>query len=127
LTVSPTDIPTEYYPSVFHRELQNNYGILPFLPMDIPTKWHSSVFDRELPKNYGILPLSPMDIPMEWHPWVFDRELQKNYSPCHNNRWIYRHTNWQLEQFQKHTHVRAAGQSAHLPIDSSTAAANPRR
>jgi len=28
------DIPTEYKPSVFHRELQKNYGILPHSPTD---------------------------------------------------------------------------------------------
>jgi hypothetical protein len=29
LTVLPTTIPTKCYPSIFHRELQNNYGIFP--------------------------------------------------------------------------------------------------
>jgi hypothetical protein len=37
LPVLPTGIPTELYPSVFHRELQKNYGILPQLPTGIPT------------------------------------------------------------------------------------------
>jgi len=45
-------LPTKFYPSLFHRELQNNYGILP----QLPTAWYPSVFHRELQKNYNILP-----------------------------------------------------------------------
>jgi hypothetical protein len=67
-----TDITTEYNPSVFHRELQKNYGfchihrrITDGLPMAfptlIPTESNPSVFHRELQKNYGILPQSPTD------------------------------------------------------------------
>jgi hypothetical protein len=33
-TFSPTDIMTKYNPSVFNRELQKNYGILPHSPTD---------------------------------------------------------------------------------------------
>ena len=36
-TVSPTGIPTDYNPSVFHRELQKNYGIVPHSPTGLPT------------------------------------------------------------------------------------------
>jgi hypothetical protein len=35
-TVSPTGIPTDYNSSVFHRELQKNYGIVPPLPTGTP-------------------------------------------------------------------------------------------
>jgi len=61
LTVSPTTIPTEWYPSVFHREFKKIYGIVPQSPTTISTDWHPSVFHRELGENYGIVPQSPMD------------------------------------------------------------------
>jgi hypothetical protein len=37
IMVSPTGIPTDYNLSVFHRELQNNYGIVPPSPTGTPT------------------------------------------------------------------------------------------
>jgi hypothetical protein len=36
--VSPTGIQTDYNQSVFHRELQKNYGIVPQSPTDLPTE-----------------------------------------------------------------------------------------
>ena len=57
--VSPTGILTENNPSVFHRELQKNYGIVP----QSPTENNPLVFHRELQKNYGIVPQSPTGIP----------------------------------------------------------------
>ena len=77
--VSPTGIPTDYNQSVFHRELQKNYGIVPQSPTDLPTDYNPSVFHRELQKNYGIVPQSPTDLPTDYNPSVFHRELQKNY------------------------------------------------
>jgi hypothetical protein len=74
-TISPTD----YNPSVFHRELKNIYGIVPLSPTDSPTDINSSVFHRGLQKIYKIVPQSPMDLPTEKNPSVFHRELQKNY------------------------------------------------
>ena len=62
-TVSPTGIPTDYNPSVFHRMLQKNYGIVPQSPTDVPTEYNPSVFHRELQKNYGLVPLSPTALP----------------------------------------------------------------
>jgi hypothetical protein len=56
-------LPTDLYPSVFHRELQKNYGILPQLPTGIPAAVYPSVFHRELQNNYGILPQLPTDLP----------------------------------------------------------------
>jgi len=53
-------IPTDYNPSVFHRELQNKYGIVPLSPTDLPTNKNPLVFHRELQKNYGIVPPSSM-------------------------------------------------------------------
>jgi hypothetical protein len=53
----------DYNPSVFHRELQKNYGIVPLSPTDLPPEYNLSVFHRELQKNYGIVPPSPMCTP----------------------------------------------------------------
>jgi hypothetical protein len=46
-TVSPMGIPTEYNPSVFHRELKKIYGIVPLSPTDN----NPSVFQEELQSN----------------------------------------------------------------------------
>jgi hypothetical protein len=62
--VSLTGIPTDYNPSVFHRELKNIYGIVPFSPTDN----NPSVFHRELKKIYRIVPLSPTDLPTDKNP-----------------------------------------------------------
>jgi len=35
---SPTDITDEIVPSVFHRELEKNYGHVPPLPTESPTQ-----------------------------------------------------------------------------------------
>jgi len=56
-------LPTDIYPSVFHRELKNNYGILSQLPTDI----YLSVFHRELKKKYGILPQLSTGVRDGWH------------------------------------------------------------
>jgi hypothetical protein len=64
-TVSPTGIPTEYNPSVFHRELQKNYRIVLLSPTAFPTGYCSSVFHRELQNNYGSVPQSPTDVPTD--------------------------------------------------------------
>jgi hypothetical protein len=92
ITVSPTD----YNPSVFHRELQNNYRIVPLSPTD----HNPSVFHRQLQKNYGIVP----PLPTAYNPSVFHRELQKKLRDCATitnmytdgftdieYRWIYAH------------------------------------
>jgi hypothetical protein len=63
---SPAGIPT-----VFYRELQKDYSILPQLPTDILTKCVPSVFYRDLQKNYSILPQSSTAIPMTFVPSVF--------------------------------------------------------
>ena len=49
----------DYNPSVFHRELKNNYGSVP----QSPTAYNPSVFHRELKKNYEIVPQSLMESP----------------------------------------------------------------
>jgi hypothetical protein len=84
-TFSPTDITTKYNPSVFHRELQKNYGfchihrrlsdglLTAFLTL-IPTEYNPSVFHRELQKNYGILPQSLTDYRRR-----FRRDYRRNY------------------------------------------------
>jgi len=46
--VSPTGLPTEYNPSVSHRKLQKNYGIVPQSPTELPTDYNPSVSHREL-------------------------------------------------------------------------------
>jgi hypothetical protein len=65
-----------------YREMQN---ILP----QSPTECDPSVFHRELQENYSILPYSPTAIPTKCDLLVFHLELQKNYGPCHNHRWIH--------------------------------------
>jgi len=50
---------TDCYPSVFHKELQNNYNILPHSPTAISMEWYPSIFHSELQKKYSILPHSP--------------------------------------------------------------------
>jgi len=55
----------DYNPSVFHKELQKNYGIVPQSPTDLPTDYNPSVFHRELQKNYRIVPHSPTGLLME--------------------------------------------------------------
>jgi hypothetical protein len=57
--VLPTGIPTEYNPSVFHRELKKINGIVPHSLMALLTEHNPSVFHRELQKNYRIVPQSP--------------------------------------------------------------------
>jgi AraC-like DNA-binding protein len=64
LTVSPTATPTDYNPSVFHRELKKFYVIVPQSPTDIPTDCNPSVFHRALKKIYGIVPQSPIASPI---------------------------------------------------------------
>ena len=49
----------DYNPSVFHRELKNNYGSVP----QSPTAYNPSVFHRELKKIYEIVPQSLMESP----------------------------------------------------------------
>ena len=72
-TVSPTGIPTDYNPSVFHRELKNIYGVVPFSPKDSPTDINPSVFHRKLQKNYGIVPQSPTGTPTALPTYNTDR------------------------------------------------------
>jgi hypothetical protein len=52
-------LPTDDNPSVFHRELQKNYGIVPQSPTDLPTNYNPLEFHRELQNNYRIVPQSP--------------------------------------------------------------------
>jgi len=61
--VSPTDLPTDNNLSVFHRELQKNYGIVPQSPTDLPTDYNPLKFHRGLQNNYGIVPQSPTGLP----------------------------------------------------------------
>ena len=68
-------IPTDYNPSVFHKELKKIYRIVPLSPTDN----NPSVFHRELKNFYGIVPLSLIALPKDKNPLVFHRELQKNY------------------------------------------------
>lgn len=56
--VSLTGTPTDYNPSVFHRELKNIYGIVPHSSTASPTAYNPSVFHRELKKIYEIVPQS---------------------------------------------------------------------
>jgi len=72
-------IPTDYNPSVFHRELKKIYGIVPLSPTDSPTDSNPSVFHKELKKIYRIMPLSPTNLSTDKNPSVFHIELQKNY------------------------------------------------
>jgi len=109
---SPTAILTDWYPSVFYRELQKNYRIFPHSPTVIPMDWYPSVFYRELQKNYRIFPHSLTAIPTDCYPLVFYRELQKHYNPCHNHRWIYRCIHWQMTRIPKRTTVRLPSRSA---------------
>jgi hypothetical protein len=65
LTVSPTELPTIWNPSVLNRELKNIYEILPQSSTGTPMEWYPSVFYKELQNNYEILPLSPTAIPTD--------------------------------------------------------------
>ena len=60
--VSPTGTPTDYNPSVFHRELKNIYGIMPLSPTD-HTRWY---FIESCKKIYGIVPQSPTCTPTDF-------------------------------------------------------------
>jgi hypothetical protein len=71
-TVSPTGTPTAYNPSVFHRELKNNYGSIPQLPTASPTEYNPSIFHTELKKNYGSVPQSPTESPTVWPTYIID-------------------------------------------------------
>jgi len=58
---------------------------------------------------------------------VFYRELQKHYCPCHNHRCCFRRNHWRRLHIPMRATVRVPGQSAHLPNESPTEAANPMR
>jgi hypothetical protein len=60
--VSPTGTPTDYNPSVFHRELKNIYGIMPLSPTD-HTRWY---FIESCKNIYGIVPQSPTCTPTDF-------------------------------------------------------------
>jgi hypothetical protein len=49
-------------PSVFHRELEKNYGLVPQSLTEITDGIVLSVFHRELKKNYGLVPQLPTEI-----------------------------------------------------------------
>jgi len=53
--------------SVFHRELEKNYGLVPQSPTESPMEITDgivlSVFHRELGKNYGLVPQLPTESP----------------------------------------------------------------
>ena len=89
--------------------------------------WDQSVFYRELQKHYGILPYSPIAIPMDWYLSVFYQELQNNYNPCHTHWWPYRRIHRQMAHIPKCMIVRLPGRSAQLPTNLPTDAANPMR
>jgi hypothetical protein len=71
-TVSPTGTATDYNPSVFHRELKNNYGSVPQSPTASPTDYNPSVFHRELKKHYGSVPQSLTESPMMLPMYIID-------------------------------------------------------
>jgi len=56
-------IPTDYNPSVCHKELKKIYGIVPLSLTALPTDKNQSVLHKELQKNYRIVPQSPIALP----------------------------------------------------------------
>ena len=80
---------------------------------------YPSLFYRELQKHYGILPQSPTAIPTECYSSVFYQELQNNYGPCHIHRRIYRRIHRRMMHIPTRTTVRLLGQSAQLPTDEA--------
>jgi len=48
-------------PSVFHRELEKNYELVPQSLTEITDGIVLSVFHRELEKNYGLVPQLPTE------------------------------------------------------------------
>ena len=97
------------------------------LSTDGPTTCDPSVFYRELQNNYSILPQSSTIIPTECDPSVFYRELQKNYSPYHNHRRIYRCIHRWMSHIPTRMTVRLPGRSTQLSTDLPTEASNPIR
>ena len=63
-TESLTAITDGIVPSVFHRELEKNYGLVPQSLTEITDGIVLSVFHRELEKNYGLVPQLPTESPM---------------------------------------------------------------
>jgi len=69
-------------PSVFHRELEKNYGLVPQSPTESPTESPTAitdgivplVFHRELEKNYGLVPQLPTESPTA----LTDRNHRRN-------------------------------------------------
>jgi len=105
-----TGIPTEWYPSVFHRELQKNYGILPQLPTGIRTEWYLSVFHIELENNYGILPQLPKGIPMH-------SPTDDAHSKAHVCQTAYRSTQLPTDLPTNAANPMHPWSDAHLPTD----------
>ena len=64
--------PTEYNPSVFDRELKNNYGSMPQLQTASPTEYNPSIFHKELKKNYGSVQQSLTESPTLWPTYIID-------------------------------------------------------
>jgi len=58
--------PTDYNPSVFHRELKKIYGIVPLSPTASPTDHTRRYFTESYKNIYGIVPKSPMGTPMDF-------------------------------------------------------------
>ena len=61
-------------------------------PTELPTIWNPSVLNRELKNIYEILPQSSTGTPMEWYPSVFYKELQTITKFYHYHRRLYRRT-----------------------------------
>jgi hypothetical protein len=107
------DRPIDCYLSVFHRQLQQNYSILPQSSTTIPTDYDPSVFHRELQKNYNILPYSSTTILTAYARQYFTKSCKKNYSPCNNHRRLSR----RMVHIPICVTVRLPGRSAQLPTD----------
>jgi len=80
-TESSTDITDGIVLSVFHRELEKNYGPVPQLPTESQTaisdghhRWNSSVgILQRVGKNYGPVPPLPTELPLNFTDGIFRR------------------------------------------------------
>jgi len=102
LDTTPTTRPTTCYPSVFHRELQKNYNILPHSPMAIITDAVIGGITNGW-RTFQCVRLSDCLVGRHNYRWNHQRmwKIQCACALTHSYRRICRRTSKNLERFSK--------------------------
>ena len=105
--------PTDYNPSVFHRELKKIYGIVPLSPTASPTDHTRQYFIESCKNIYGIVPQSPTGFPTD----VRTSRRPRMSDTCPSAKIL---TDWPTSNTNRFTHIPKRTHVRHVSVCTNT-------